>query len=481
MIRFIIFLFSYIFAEINDNKVYYLNDLIFYDPVSNSDCNEKNYWTIYNSDTTCYKFLSITNDDTSEKETIELILDHDLSYETFYKSEDALKNLTLNWKNILSVELVSQQKLYDILKSDEQPTLYKKKIKAPYNGHLFTNTRIINNKDEYNVGGYWTKDKYVEDPNYAYALTDDGYNSLVDKNTKLGIRPKITIEKKYLYSIKFFSNITKFFLESSTKWVKYPAQNKEIYGYYYGNLQGFVITNNYLIFHSANDSNPYYGILYMYSGKDKGYNKLNKAYYSLTGHGNGLAFNNKKNTILVASANYYQNTLELNLEDFKLINNFTKGFCGIGYDYDNDLYVGYIDRRVYFLDTNTFEELFSFDLTNFETTQDIEYYNGYVYFVTTNFFAGDYFQKYSFYNEGSNIIYVFNAKFEDGKPSKNFGMIEDILYLQSLGELEAIEFFDGKVFFGFGRRNVDRDYPYYFCNADIIELIKYTRLPAQNN
>ena len=481
MQRFFIFLFSYIVAEINENKVYYLNDLIFYDPVSNSDCNAKNYWTIYNSDTTCFKFLSLTNDDTSEKETIELLLDHDLSYETFDKSEDILKNLTLNWKNILSIELVSQQKLYNILKSDEQPTLDKKKIKAPYNGHLFTNTRIINNKDVYNVGGYWTKDICVEDPNYVYALTDDGYNSLVNKNKKLGIRPKITIEKKYLYSSKFFSNITKFFLESSTKWVKYPAQNKEIYGYYYGNLQGFVITDNYLIFHSANDSNPYYGILYMYSGKDKGYNKLNKAYYSLTGHGNGLAFNNKKNTILVASANYYQNTLELNLEDFKLINNFTKGFCGIGYDYDNDLYVGYIDRRVYFLDTNTFEELYSFDLTNFETTQDIEYYNGYVYFVTTNFFAGDYFQKYSFYNEGSNIIYVFNAKFENGKPSKKFGMIEDILYLQSLGELEAIEFFDGKVFFGFGRRNVDRNYPYYFCNADIIELMKYTRLPIQNN
>ena len=97
------------------------------------------------------------------------------------------------------------------------------------------------------------------------------------------------------------------------------------------------------------------------------------------------------------------------------------------------------------------------------------------------FFAGDYFQKYSFYNEGSTLIYVFNAKFENGKPSKKFGMIEDILYLQSLGELEAIEFFDGKVFFGFGRRNVDRNYPYYFCNADIIELMKYTRLPIQNN
>ena len=405
-------------------------------------------------------------------------MDHDLTSETFNNAEQALKNYTSNWKNIINIDLISQQKLFDILQSTEQPKSSKPKIQAPYNGHLFTNTKVIINKDIYNVGGYWTKDIFSDDSNLAYALTDDGYNSLVNVNNKLGIRPKIIIEKDYIYNKKLFSNITNLFFESTTKWVKYAAQNKTYDGYFYGNLQGFSVTNDYLIFHSCNDSNPYYGILYLYSGKD--YRNFYKMSYGLTGHGNGIAFNNKKNTILVASANYYQNTLEYNLEDLKLINNFTKGFVGIGYDYDNDLYIGYIDRRVYFIDTNTFEEVYSFDLTNFETTQDIEYYEGYVFFVTTNFFAGDFFQRYSFYKEGSNIIYTFNAKFEDGKPSKNFGMIEDILYLQSLGELEGIEFNNGKVFYGFGRRNIDRNYPYYFCNADLIELIKYTNLKFKN-
>ena len=223
-----------------------------------------------------------------------------------------------------------------------------------------------------------------------------------------------------------------------------------------------------------------YGLLYMYSRQDKEYNILKKVSYGLTGHGNGLAFNNRKNTVLVASANYYQNTLEYNLEDLELINNYTQGFCGIGYDYDNDLYVGYIDRRVYFLQTDNFEEVYSFDLTNFETTQDIEYFNGYVFFVTTNFFAGDNYKKYSFYKEDSNAIYVYNAKFENGKPSKQFGILEDIIYIQSLGELEAIEFLDDKVFFGFGKRSMDRDYPYYFYNTSLIDLIKYTKLSIKN-
>lgn len=471
---------SFFISEIKSNPKYNLNDLIFYDPLTNSNCNENNYWTFFNQNTTCFKFLCLTNDDSSDSETLELILDHDLTSETFEKSQEILKEYTSEWKNIISIDLISQKKLFDILKSTEQPTLEKKKIQAPYNGHLFTNTKIYYDNNIYNVGGYWTKDLYSEDKSYAYSLSDDGYNSLIKTNTKLGIRPIITIEKKYIYSLKFFSNITQLFLQPSTKWVKYPAENKSYFGFFYGNLQGFAVTNDYLIFHSANDFNPYYGILYMYSGKDKEYKKLKRVNYGLTGHGNGLAFNNKKNTILVASANYYQNTLEYNLEDLKLINNFTKGFCGIGYDYDNGLYVGYIDRRVYFLDENTFEEKYSFDLTNFETTQDIEYYDGFVFFVTTNFFAGDYFQKYSFYKEGSNIIYVYNAKFEKGKPSKKFGMLQDILYLESLGELEAIEFLDGKIFFGFGRRNVDKDYPYYFCNADLLGLIKYSKFLINN-
>ena len=475
-----VFIFLFYISGLQLNKKYNLNDLIFFDPVSNSDCKENNYWTFFNQNTTCYKFLSISNEDTSKSETIELILDHDLTSEIFEKSEETLKKYTSNWKNIINIELISQQKLFEVLKSTEQPTLKKMKIQAPYNGHLFTNTKTYNNKNLYNVGGYWTKDIYLENNSYAYALTDDGYNSLININEKLGIRPVITIEKKYIYSTKFFSNITNLFLESSTKWVKYPAQDKSYNGYYYGNLQGFAVTNDFLIFHSANDSNPYYGLLYMYSGNNKEYTYLKKVNYGLTGHGNGLAFNSRKNTILVASANYYQNTLEYDLEDLNLINNFTKGFCGIGYDYDDDLYVGYIDRRVYFLDPNTFEEIHSFDLTNFETTQDIEYYNGYVYFVTTNFFEGDVYQKYSFYKDNSNIIYVYNAKFENGKPSKNFGMIEDILYLESLGEMEAIEFIDEKVFFGFGRRDIDRDYPYYFCNSDLIDLFKYTKLPLYN-
>ena len=212
MLKIILFLFSCYLSVYNDNKRFNLNDLIFYDPISNLDCKEKNYWTPFNTNTTCFKFLSITNNDTTNSNTIDLILDHDLTSETFAKAKEVLQFYTSNWKNILNIDLISQKRLFEVLKSEQEPNLFKPEIKAPYNGHLFTNTKIINNKNIYNVGGYWTKDLYEEDTNFAYALTSDGYNSLVDVNKKLGIRPIIKIEKKFIYNIKLFFNIIDLFL-----------------------------------------------------------------------------------------------------------------------------------------------------------------------------------------------------------------------------------------------------------------------------
>ena len=470
----ILLFFLYYFFPNEEYKVFQLNDLIFYDPISNSECNETNYWTPYNQETTCYRFLSITLNDSSSEKSIKLILDHDLSSDSFHNSKKVLKEKTSDWKNIIDINLIEQKTLFEVLKSKEEPSLNKPNIKAPFNGHLFCNTKIIVNKTEYNVKGYWTETLYKENNSFAYALTDDGYNSLININEKRGIRPVITIEKKFLNNPKLFSNITNIFNETTTEFFKYQSENKTYDNFYYGDLQGFTLTNELFIFHSSNDSNPYKGVLYIYGGKN--YSVLLKVKYGYTGHGNGIAYNRIKNTILVASTNIYKNTLEYSIPDLKLMNNFTKGFCGIGFDYINNLYVSYIDRRIYFLDTKKLEEKYSFDLTNFETTQDLEYYNGYVFFSTSNFFAGDLFQEYSFYKENSSIIYVYNAKIENGKPSKNFGMIADILYIEPMGEIEAIEFLNGFIYYGFGKRKEDWYNPYYFYKVNYQLFLNYTKL-----
>ena len=104
----LIILISLFISFVKGKKQYNLNDLIFYDPVTNSNCNENNYWTIFNQETTCYRFFSLSIDDTNESETLELILDHDLTSDTFEKAKEILQNYTLNWKNTKKIELISQ-------------------------------------------------------------------------------------------------------------------------------------------------------------------------------------------------------------------------------------------------------------------------------------------------------------------------------------------------------------------------------------
>ena len=38
--------------------IYNLSTFFFFDPVSSSPCNEKNYWTQFDNTTTCYRWIS---------------------------------------------------------------------------------------------------------------------------------------------------------------------------------------------------------------------------------------------------------------------------------------------------------------------------------------------------------------------------------------------------------------------------------------
>ena len=44
---------------------YNLSTFFFFDPISNIPCTEKNYWTPFNKDTSCYRWISITYPDTN--------------------------------------------------------------------------------------------------------------------------------------------------------------------------------------------------------------------------------------------------------------------------------------------------------------------------------------------------------------------------------------------------------------------------------
>ena len=68
-----------VFTEFN------LSTFFYFDPVTNNPCNEKNYWTLFDNSTTCYRFVSITNPDTNKSNTIRIMLDHNIGTSNFFK------------------------------------------------------------------------------------------------------------------------------------------------------------------------------------------------------------------------------------------------------------------------------------------------------------------------------------------------------------------------------------------------------------
>ena len=102
------------------------------------------------------------------------------------------------------------------------------------------------------------------------------------------------------------------------------------------------VTNDKLIFMSANNNNPAKSVMYSYKLND--FNNIYKKDYNNTAHGNGMAYNSKTDKVLVAvnvngSTIYEYNGKTLIREKEHNATSFPSS-SGIGYDYINDLYVG---------------------------------------------------------------------------------------------------------------------------------------------
>ena len=81
------------------------------------------------------------------------------------------------------------------------------------------------------------------------------------------------------------------------------------------------------------------------------------------------------------------------------------------------------------------------------------------------------YQSYSFYEKGTNLIYIFNTQIINGKLSKDFGRLVGRLFIGKKGELEGISFFDNNVFLGFATKKIDNvnAYTFYGINYKLFE------------
>ena len=110
------------------------------------------------------------------------------------------------------------------------------------------------------------------------------------------------------------------------------------------------------------------------------------------------------------------------------------------------IYILDIQHKKFFLLILEHLKKYQFDIGFFETAQDSEHYNGFVFTTTSELCIPNKYQSYSFYEKGTNLIYIFNTQIINGKPSQDFGRMVGRLFIGKKGKLEGIYFMIIKIF-----------------------------------
>ena len=451
---------------------YTLEDFVFFDPISEKTCNVNNYWTFYNQDTTCYRFIILNKNDTTSNGTIKLLLDHNVGYDVYDNYSSILNSQTSSWtRQNGSVNIPDEDTIADVMGlGSVRPTPDSDNISK--NGGtpiytLSTNTEQYINGTSNKESGYWVSGTVPGDDSYAYSITQYGNNRLVSKTAKRGIRPMITVDKSLLTKlpvVDFTSN-----LQNATEY-KYSYPTEKYGDHIYKQLQGFTVTDTNVVFHMSNSGNPDYGLLIGYKGSN--YSTQSKLSYDSTGHGNDLTYISDENKVLLVGPNSYKTIYQYDgssLNKTKEIE-LSSGLTAIGYDDYNKKILGLSTRRI-LVHTKNFEALYSMDLPHLITGQGLEYNDGYVYATCFDYGQSSEYQMYHFNEAFSGKVYVIDARLKsDGTPDTDFGKLVKVLYignvkrngLDGTGELETVSFHNNKMWFGYAAQ--------YYDDTNVVKL-----------
>ncbi len=283
------------------HEVYELNTFFFFDPINSKPCNETNYWTPFDQSSTCYRFVSVTIKDSSNKESIKTMLDHNIDTSPYSSYAQILKQRTSNWSRYKgTIDIIDETTIFNLMKYTDKPTI-KTPSNPPYKiGHYCSNSDYIINGQKINEKGYWTKT--VQNKSLIYAIDENCKNIITNSSKILGIRPVLVIKKSLLVRDSGVVDITRL-IKKGTK-IEYDNENTKYDGIIYQQLQGFTVTNDKLIFISSNNKNREKSVMYSYKLNDL--KNLYKKDYDTFGHGNGMTYNSKLDKVLVIGPYEYK-------------------------------------------------------------------------------------------------------------------------------------------------------------------------------
>jgi hypothetical protein len=471
----------FVFFDVNatSGTSYSIGEHVYYDPVNGSTCNYKNYWTPFDTSGTCYRFLVIKNSSASS-DTVKLMLDHNYTTDTYANYKTVLTTIKSSWTSYSgSVSILSEDDIYDLMQLSEKPVVDGGTVVGAASfDSLRENSLYYKGGTKHNSGGFWTSTLVASDNSYAYAVTENARNNVVDVTKKRGIRPVITVDKSLVTDEKAAVNITSKIKLSN----KYKYLDQTFDGYTYKQMQGFTMAGDKLFFYSSNNSNSEKGLVFGYGGS--GYTTSLGYYYGATGHGNDMTYNSKTGKILLVGPNSYKEIWQFDPSTFtkgsekvyttydaSSSNDLGLTFSGIGYNKTDNYYYAKGGINVYTTDTSFTGIMDSFSAPKTQTGQGVEFNNGYMY--VTTFESGSCPSTYELYCDTSDpysaIIYVYNAKYNsDGNPSPNFGKLVGRFYIDGgIGELETVSFDDSKMYFGFATQHFDSTYTYQIYSTDV--------------
>lgn len=440
-------------------KKYNLGDYVYYDPVEGSKCNYKNYWTINNQNTNCYRFLVIQNS-ASTSSTVLVMLDHNAKITSFSDVSSSLKTINDDWKKVSSVRLIEENEVQSILKLKSKPNITTSSVSPISPFYPFQdNSYYLSENTLKNYAGFWTNDQYNE--TYAYSVTQSGNNAITEKTKTRGIRPVITIKKENVGDDKEIKTI------SPTSYAKYhylgsfkkPGSST---AYKYRQIQGFTMVGSKPYIYTSNNSNKEYGAIIGYSEAATDSNKT--YYYGKMGHGNTMTYNGT--SVYLAGGGYIwkfdpNNSLSSGpLSKINMSSTSTIGVTpgGIAYDSIDKIFFAKVGSKIFAVngEFKTYKDIII--APRMETGQGLEYHNGYVYNVNFEIGKGDSdYQLYSYGPAYSAIIYAYNAKYNaDGTKSPNYGRLAARYKVNSgIGELEEISFSNDTLYLGFAAQHYE--------------------------
>lgn len=238
-------------------------------------------------------------------------------------------------------------------------------------------------------------------------------------------------------------------LISSASLISYPPKNCNNYSC--NQLQGFTVTNDKLVFYllpgGSQVPNPNNcGLINGFQGSDFATVVSGTPTFEEYGHGNDMTYNEVSDKIILIGPNTYQDAYVLNNSNLSKEQTISLQEVGkiwaIGYDKFHNYYVALSDK-IWLTDTNL-NKKHGFDYSNEgNTSQGLEYHNGYVYWTLSEI-DGD--------RNQITHIYVYNAKLKnDGNPENGFGEKVASLFTnaESFGEIESISFRNNEVYLGY--------------------------------